>query len=140
MTKAVQTRLVRAARAAAARAYAPYSKFKVGAAVLTASGRIFSGCNVENSSYGLTICAERVAIFKAVSAGDRDIKAVAIFAPISQSKIVNPKSEIPMLTPPCGACLQVLSEFSENPEIVLSNGRATKMYRLKELLPLGFRF
>ena len=86
MTKAVQTRLVRAARAAAARAYAPYSKFKVGAAVLTASGRIFSGCNVENSSYGLTICAERVAIFKAVSAGDRDIKAVAIFAPFPNLK------------------------------------------------------
>jgi cytidine deaminase len=139
MTESVQTRLVRAARAAASRAYAPYSNFKVGAAVLTTKGRIFSGCNVENSSYGLTVCAERVAVFKAVSAGQREIKAVAVFAPTPQSKIGNRKSKTPLLAPPCGACLQVISEFSENPEIVLSNGRSTKTYRLKELLPLGFR-
>jgi cytidine deaminase len=127
VTKQIQTRLLRAARAAAKNAYAPFSKFKVGAAVLTAGGRIFSGCNVENSSYGLTICAERVAIFKAVSAGDRNVNALLVYA------------DTVRLTPPCGACLQVINEFSENPEIVLSNGRATKTYRLKELLPLGFR-
>jgi cytidine deaminase len=127
VTKSTQARLLRAAKAAAAKAYAPFSKFKVGAAVLTASGRIFSGCNIENSSYGLTICAERVAIFKAVSAGERKVKAVLIYAGTVK------------LTPPCGACLQVISEFSENPEIVLSNARSTKTYRLRELLPLGFR-
>jgi len=127
MTRTVQTRLLCAARAAAKNAYAPFSKFKVGAAVLTTSGRIFSGCNVENSSYGLTICAERVAIFKAVSAGQRDIRAVLVYADTAK------------LTPPCGACLQVISEFSENPEIVLSNGRSTQACRLKELLPKAFR-
>ena len=127
MTKNTQARLLRAARAAAENAYAPFSKFKVGAAVLTAGGRIFSGCNVENSSYGLTVCAERVAIFKAVSAGGREIKAVLVYADTAK------------LTPPCGACLQVLNEFSENPDVVLSNGRSTKTYRLRELLPLSFR-
>jgi len=127
MTKSTQARLLRAARAAAENAYAPFSKFKVGAAVLTAKGRIFSGCNIENSSYGLTICAERVAIFKAVSAGQRGIQAVLVY------------TDTAGLTPPCGACLQMISEFSENPGIVLSNGHSTKTYRLKELLPLGFR-
>jgi cytidine deaminase len=127
MTKSTQDRMSRAARAAAKNAYAPFSKLKVGAAVLTAEGRIFSGCNIENSSYGLTICAERVAVFKAVSTGEREIKAVLIYA------------DTVKLTPPCGACLQVISEFSENPEIVLSNGRSTKTHRLRELLPLGFR-
>ncbi len=127
MTKAVQTSLLRAARAAAKNAYAPFSKLKVGAAVLTSKGRIFSGCNIENSSFGLTVCAERVASFKAVSAGRREIRAVLVYADTAR------------LTPPCGACLQVISEFSENPEIVLSNGRSTKTYRLRELLPHGFR-
>jgi cytidine deaminase len=139
MNKNTQARLLRAARAASAKAYAPFSKFKVGAAVLTRKGCIFSGCNIENSSSGLTVCAERVAIFKTVAAGERDIKAVAVFASVPQSPIVNRKSAMPSLTPPCGACLQVITEFSENPEIVLSNGRSTKTYRLKELLPLGFR-
>ena len=127
MTKSIEASLLRAARAAEDRAYAPYSQFKVGAAVLTASGRIFSGCNIENGSYGLTVCAERVAIFKAVLGGERKVKAVLVYAGTVK------------LTPPCGACLQVISEFAENPEIILSNGRSTKTYRLKELLPLGFR-
>lgn len=127
MTKSTQARLLGAARAAAAKAYAPFSKMKVGAAVLTTNGRIFSGCNIENSSYGLTVCAERVAIFKAVSAGEWEIKAVLVYA------------DTPEPTPPCGACLQVISEFSENPEIVLSNGRSAKTCSLRELLPLGFR-
>jgi len=139
MTKTVQANLLRAARAAANRAYAPYSQFKVGAAVLTSKDRIFSGCNVENSSYGLTVCAERVAILKAVSAGDREIKAVAVFAESPNSQLATRHSSLAALTPPCGACLQVISEFAENPEIVLSNGRTTRTYRLKELLPLGFR-
>jgi cytidine deaminase len=128
MTKSTQARMLRVARIAAKNAYAPFSKFKVGAAVLTAKGRIFSGGNIENSSFGLTVCAERVAVFKAVSAGEREIKAVLIYADTAK------------LTPPCGACLQVINEFSENPEIVLSNGRSTKTYRLSELLPLGFCF
>lgn len=127
MTKSTQARLLRAARAAAAKACAPFSNLKFGAAVLTANGRVFSGCNIENSSYGLTICAERVAIFKAVSAGQRRIRALLVYADTAE------------LTPPCGACLQVINEFSENPEIVLSNGRSAKTCRLKELLPLGFR-
>ena len=127
MTRNCRDRLLRAARAASRRAYAPYSNLKVGAAVLTAGGRIFSGCNVENSSLGLTVCAERIAVFKAVSSGQRDVRAVLIYA------------DTPGLTPPCGACLQVISEFSENAEITLSNGRSTKSYRLRELLPLGFR-
>jgi len=120
-------RLLRAARAAAAQAYAPFSGFKVGAAVLTAKGRIFPGCNVENSSYGLTVCAERVAVLKAVSAGQREVQAVLVYADSAEP------------VPSCGACLQVISEFSENPEIVLSNGRFAKSFRLKELLPLGFK-
>ncbi len=127
MIKSTQTRLLRAARAAAKNAYAPFSKFKVGAAVLTANGRVFAGCNVENGSYGLTICAERVAIFKAISAGQREVRAVLVYA------------DTPELTPPCGACLQVITEFSANPEIVLSNGRSRKTYHLRELLPLAFR-
>ena len=127
MNKTTQARLLRAARAASAKAYAPFSKLKVGAAVLTAKGHTFSACNIENSSFGLTICAERVAIFKAVSAGERDIRALLVYADTAK------------LTPPCGACLQVISEFSENPEIVLANGRSTKTHRLRELLPLGFR-
>jgi cytidine deaminase len=139
MTKSIQASLLRAARAAAKNAYAPFSKFKVGAAVLTASGRIFSGCNVENSSYGLTICAERVAIFKAVSAGQREIEAVTVCAESPNSQLATRNPQLASLTPPCGACLQVISQFSEDPEIVLANGRSTKTYRLRELLPLGFR-
>jgi cytidine deaminase len=127
MTKSTQARLLRAARAASAKAYAPFSNLKVGAAVLTTRGRIFSGCNVENSSYGLTICAERVAVYKAVSAGQRKVKAVLVYADTAK------------LTPPCGACLQVITESAENAEIVLSNGSSTKTYRLRQLLPHGFR-
>jgi len=126
MNKSTQAHLLRAAKTAAKNAYAPFSTFKVGAAVLTAKGRIFSGCNVENSSYGLTICAERVAVFKAISAGQRKVLALLIYA------------DTPRLTPPCGSCLQATSEFSDNPEVVLANGRSTETYRLKDLLPLGF--
>lgn len=92
-------RLKAAAKEASARAYAPYSKFKVGAAVLTESGRIFVGCNVENASYGLCNCAERTAIFSAVAAGERKFKCVVVYTPT------------PTATAPCGACRQVIYEF-----------------------------
>ena len=127
MNKSTEARLLRAARAAAAKAYAPFSNLKVGAAVLTANGRVFSGCNIENSSFGLTICAERVAVFKAVAAGRREIRALLVYADTAKP------------TPPCGACLQVVNEFSENPEIIMANGRSTSAHRLKDLLPLAFK-
>jgi len=124
--KTLLVRMARAARAAARRAYAPYSRFRVGAAVLTDKGRIYSGSNVENASYGLSICAERVAIFKAVSAGARGIKAVLVWTDTEE------------LTPPCGACLQVINEFGLNPAVILANRHGTKQRQLRELLPLGF--
>ena len=127
MTKTMTSRLLRAARAAAAQSYSPFSHFPVGAAVLAERGRVYSGTNVENSSYGLTVCAERVAIFKAISAGARRISALLVFT--------NTKE----FTPPCGACLQVLAEFGENPEVVLACRQGLKRFRLKDLLPLGFR-
>lgn len=91
--------LALAARQAARQAYAPYSRFTVGAAILTADGRVFPGCNVENASYGLTNCAERTAIFSARAAGMEEVVAVCIYTPT------------PTPTPPCGACRQVLNEF-----------------------------
>jgi cytidine deaminase len=139
MTAAWKNRLVAAARRVAANAYAPFSKFKVGAAVLGDDGHIYAGANVENSSYGLTICAERSAIFAAVAAGRRRIKAIAVFARPLKSKIVNRRSSIPSLTPPCGACLQVINEFGPDALILLSNGRETAEYLLRDLMPLGFR-
>lgn len=110
-------------------AYAPYSKFHVGAAVLTASGRIYHGCNIENASYGATNCAERTAIFKAVSEGERKIKAVAIVSDGGE------------FTPPCGICRQVMAEFMEaDGLIILGNNKGeVKEYRLKDMLPLSFQ-
>src|SRR5207248_10493372 len=98
--------LMAAAKAASAQAYCPYSGFAVGAAVRAADGRVFSGCNVENASYGLAICAERNAIFHAVAAGARDIIAIAIYTPTRS------------YTTPCGACRQVLSELGSNAELL----------------------
>ena len=92
-------RLEKAARAATKACYAPYSKFRVGAAVLAGSGKIYSGCNIENASYGLCNCAERTAIFTAIAAGERKLKAVVVYTPTS----------VP--TMPCGACRQVINEF-----------------------------
>ena len=126
MTKTAQARLLRAARAAASKAYAPYSKFKVGAAVLDDKDRIHTGCNIENASFGLSICAERVAVFKAVSEGAKAIKAVAVYAGSKE------------LTFPCGACLQVLCEFGSDAEVILSNGKQTRLFHLRDLLPHGF--
>ncbi|MEG6585830.1 cytidine deaminase [Dendrosporobacter sp. 1207_IL3150] len=119
--------LIEAAVKARDNAYAPYSKFKVGAAVIGVDGKIFSGCNIENASYGLTNCAERTAIFKAVSEGITEIKAIAIIA-----DTVNP-------TAPCGACRQVIAEFGID-EIILCNIKGEhKIVSLDELLPFSFK-
>jgi cytidine deaminase len=122
-------RLMRAAEQARNRSYAPYSKFQVGAAVLSEDGSVFTGCNIENSSYGLTICAERVALFKAVSEGSTHLTAVALAT----------DSEKPAM--PCGACRQVLTEF--NPEMLVFSGTIQGKFlsrRLSKLLPEAFKF
>lgn len=119
--------LVQAALAVRANAFAPFSRFQVGAAVEDSDGRIYTGCNVENATYGLTICAERVAIFKAISEGARAFRRVAIAA------------DTDVLTPPCGACRQILWEFCGDVAIVLTNLRGkTETYQLKELFPKPF--
>lgn len=107
-------------------AYAPYSQFTVGACARGESGRLYTGINVENASYGLTICAERVAVFKAVEAGERKIQSVAVASLTA--------------APPCGACRQVLAEFGEQDmEILVADPRGkTKTYTLRELLPESF--
>jgi cytidine deaminase len=114
--------LVEAAWAAREMAYAPYSNFQVGAALLVADGRVFGGCNVENISYGLTNCAERVAIGAAVAAGVRDFVGVAVVA----------DTGVPIS--PCGACRQVLAEFGV-PFVILANREERLEFRLEELLP-----
>ncbi len=120
-------RLVAAARAARAHAVAGYSGFRVGAALETAAGEVITGCNVENATYGLTICAERVAMFKALSEGHRQFTRVAIVA----------DTEAP--TPPCGACRQILWEFGGDLEVILANtARVTATHRMRELLPHPF--
>ena len=119
--------LVSAALEARQNAHAPFSKFKVGAAVEDDSGRVYTGCNVENATYGLTICAERVAIFKAVSEGARRFVRVAVVADTDK------------LTPPCGACRQILWEFCGDVEIVLANlNGKTETLRLSTLFPRAF--
>lgn len=119
--------LVQAALAARQHAYAPFSKFKVGAAIEDAEGGIHTGCNVENATYGLTICAERVALFKAISEGARNFRDVAVAADTER------------LTPPCGACRQVLWEFCGDIEIALVNTRGiVETCRLKDLFPRPF--
>jgi cytidine deaminase len=116
--------LVTQAREAAGRAYAPYSRFQVGAVLVGKDGRIFAGCNVENISFGLTICAERNAVFAAVAAGCRELAKIVIVA----------DTEVP--ASPCGACRQVLAEFNPDLELVLSNFRGSReTFRLSELLP-----
>lgn len=119
--------LAGAALAARAHAHAPYSKFLVGAALEDDSGRIHTGVNVENATYGLTVCAERVAVFKAVSEGARRFRRIAIAA------------DAPELTPPCGACRQILWEFCGDIEITLVNpaGRSETL-RLKDIFPRPF--
>ncbi|MEK7822095.1 MAG: cytidine deaminase [Planctomycetota bacterium] len=119
--------LIKKAIEAREKSYSPYSHFKVGAALKTTSGKVYTGTNVENASYGLTVCAERVAVYKAVSAGEREFEALAVF------------TEADELTPPCGACRQVLWEFSKNLIIVLANSREEKILKLSDLLPLPFQ-
>jgi cytidine deaminase len=119
--------LIAAALKARENAYAPFSKFLVGAALEDSGGSIHTGCNVENATYGLTLCAERVAVFKAISEGARKFRRVAVAA------------DTDSLTPPCGACRQILWEFCGDIEIVLVNPRGkTETYRLKDLFPKPF--
>jgi cytidine deaminase len=119
--------LIDHARLAREHAVAPYSSFRVGAALETADGIVISGCNVENATYGLTICAERVAMFKALSEGHRRFTRIAVVA----------DTEAP--TPPCGACRQILWEFGGDLEVILANlARETGRHRLADLLPLPF--
>ena len=119
--------LVKAARAARRLAHADYSKFKVGAALETADGTIITGCNIENATYGLTMCAERVAMFKALSEGHRRFRRIVVVA----------DTQAP--TPPCGSCRQILWEFGGDLEVILANlRRETGRLQLAELLPLPF--
>jgi cytidine deaminase len=120
-------KLIAAARRARRHASAAYSDFKVGAALEAADGTIITGCNIENATYGLTICAERVAIFKALSEGHRTFRRIAIVADTDKP------------TSPCGACRQILWEFGGNLEVILANlRRETGRHQLQELLPLPF--
>ena len=108
-------------------AFAPFSKFRVGAAIEGTDGRIYTGCNFENATFGLTICAERVALFKAMSEGVRGFRRVAVAA------------DTEVMTPPCGACRQILWEFCGDIEIVLVNlAGMIETYRLKDLFPKPF--
>ena len=119
--------LVAAARAARERAVAPYSGFKVGAALLTKDGRIYGGCNVENASYGLTVCAERVALLKALSEGERTFAMIAVVA-----DTIKP-------TPPCGPCRQLLWEYCGDIPVVMAHLTAvTARHQMRDLLPLPF--
>jgi cytidine deaminase len=119
--------LVTAARRARRHAHAGYSHFKVGAALETADGTIITGCNIENATYGLTVCAERVAMWKALSEGHRAFRRIAVVADTA-----NP-------TPPCGPCRQILWEFGGDLEVILANLRAEKgRYKLSALLPMPF--
>ena len=118
------------AKEASKNSYSPFSRFAVGAAVLMSSGKIYQGCNVENSSFGLTICAERCAIFKAASEGEREILAIAIYSPNTDSCY------------PCGACRQVMYEFqTDNYEIdvITENSDMLEIKKLSYFLPNGFR-
>jgi cytidine deaminase len=109
-------------------AHAPYSNFSVGAALLSSDGRVFTGCNVENSTYGLSMCAERVAIFKAISDGANEIERIAVVTDHEQ------------IAPPCGCCRQMIWEFaSDNTEVILANlSGVVRTYRIRDLLPEAF--
>ncbi|OPY57768.1 MAG: Cytidine deaminase [Pelotomaculum sp. PtaU1.Bin035] len=119
--------LIKAASAAREGAYAPYSGFKVGAAILTTEGHCYTGCNIENASYGLSCCAERVALFKAVSNGERDFEAVAV------------TSGTDGYCAPCGACRQVLAEFNPAMKVYMVNKQGEyRLLTVAELLPVAF--
>ncbi|MBM4168252.1 MAG: cytidine deaminase [Ignavibacteria bacterium] len=119
--------LVSVAQSVRRLAHAPFSNFHVGAALLATDGRIYTGCNIENSSYGLTICAERTAVFKAISEGERNFRAIAVISDESG------------FTPPCGACRQVLMDLAGNIDFIMANAKGEmEIVKLKELLPLAF--
>ena len=125
--KKSEKQLVEAARAVRLRAHAPFSGFKVGAALESASGEIITGCNVENASYGLTLCAERVAIFKAISEGEKQFTQIAVIADTAE------------LTPPCSACRQIIWEFCGDIPVFMSNLEGkTETMKMSELLPRAF--
>ena len=125
-------RLVDLAREARKMSYSPYSHFAVGAALLCGSGKIYTGCNIENSAYSPTCCAERVAFFKAISEGERDFRAIAVVG----GGVGKPEK----FCPPCGVCRQVMSEFVDGKEfkIYLVRGEAIEEYTMSEILPLAF--
>ena len=126
-TATAYRQLVEAARAARLQAHAPFSRLLVGAALEAADGRVFTGCNVENATYGLTVCAERVAVLKAVSEGCRSFTRIAVVADTEEP------------APPCGACRQILWEFGGDLEVVLANLTAEKArLRMRDLLPYPF--
>ena len=119
--------LLNAAKQARENAHAPYSNFRVGAALRASSGRIFGGCNIENASYGLTLCAERVAIFKAISEGERNFEAIAVV------------TDADVLTPPCGACRQIVWEFCGDVPVLLANLQGKReSVKMSDLFPKPF--
>ncbi len=127
MVSPTERRLIAEARDARRSAYARYSKFRVGTALLAASGRVYRGCNVENASYGLTVCAERVAFFNAVTAGERHFVALAVVSDGAAT--------------PCGACRQVMAEFAPELKVLVADARRrgpVKTFLLNELLPSRF--
>jgi len=128
LSRSLRTQLIRTAKKSAGRAYAPYSQFAVGAAVLSGSGKIYAGCNVENASYGLCNCAERTAIFSAVAAGEDEVTAVVVYTPTASA------------TTPCGACRQVINEFGPDAVVisVCDDATGTIETTLGALLPAAF--
>ncbi len=128
MDQTLEDDLIAAAKAAQQLAYAPYSKFRVGAALLTAKGQVITGCNVENASYGLCNCAERTAVYRAIAEGERDFQAIAIIGDTEQP------------CAPCGACRQVLVEFNPDMQVIMTSPTGAKqIMTAAELLPNYFR-
>lgn len=128
MRREIIEQLITKAKEAKEKAYAPYSKFHVGAALLTKDGELFVGCNIENASFSATNCAERTAIFKGVSEGKTEFEAIAVVADKA-------------MTPPCGVCLQVMAEFCNSTEfevILAKDEKDYKIYTLQELMPISF--
>lgn len=120
-------RLARLARKARLHSFSPYSRFRVGAALLTRSGKVYTGCNIESSSYGLTVCAERTALFKAVSEGERKFVAMAV------------ATDQAGMTPPCGACRQVIMDLAGNIDLIMTGSKGSiTVARMSELYPYPF--
>lgn len=119
--------LIQKAKEAMKYSYSRYSNFSVGAALLTTTGKVYTGCNIENASYGATICAERTALVKAISEGERSFSKIAI---------VSSNDEF---TPPCGICVQFISEFMLDAQIILSSNNDIKTYKVSEFLPYAFK-